>query len=76
MATKKVRAGSKYTFDPCLWDIADRRPYMPAKGTVVRVMKSPHGCPPANAMGHCYIETLAGEFLGLVSTGSLQPVGA
>ncbi len=31
------------------------------------------GCPRANTMGHCYVETLQGVFLGLVCTHSLQP---
>jgi hypothetical protein len=43
------------------------------RGDVVRVVNL-HGCPPANTMGHCHVETLAGEFAGLVFCNSLQRV--
>jgi hypothetical protein len=38
---------------------------------VVRVC-TPYGCPPPNTMGHCFVETLEGKFIGLVSTASLH----
>jgi hypothetical protein len=66
----KVRKGQVLVFKACGWDRFDRRDYTPADGTVVRVC-APYGCPPPNAMGHCYVETLEGKFLGLVCTGSL-----
>lgn len=67
----KVRKNSVYTFHANGWDAYDRRPNTPADGTQVRVC-TPHGCPPPNAMGHCFVETLEGKFIGLVSTGSLS----
>jgi hypothetical protein len=69
----KVRKGKTYIFRINGWDLFDRKPYMPENGTQVRVC-APHGCPPPNTMGHAYIETLDGRFLGLVSTASLQPI--
>ena len=33
---------------------------------------APYGCPPPNIMGHCFVETLQGEFIGLVQTTSLE----
>jgi hypothetical protein len=66
----KVRKGGIYVFKACGWDRFDRKDNTPADGTVVRVC-TPHGCPPPNAMGHCFVETLAGKFIGLVCTGSL-----
>lgn len=69
-----VRKGGIYVFHASLWDIADRRPYMPDEGTRVRVIH-PHGCPAPNTMGHCHIESLAGQFLGLVACASLHRKG-
>jgi hypothetical protein len=40
-------------------------------GDQVRVINLP-GAPKANTMGHCYIETIEGRFLGLVCTNSLH----
>jgi len=68
----KVRKGAVYLFEAAGFDCFDRRENTPANGTLVRVC-TPHGCPPPNTMGHCFVETLAGEFIGLVSTASLQP---
>lgn len=76
MTINRVRVGSVYEFDPCMWDVLDRREYTPAPGDKVRVRKSAHGCPPANTMGHCYVETLDGKFLGLVHCNSLRSLGA
>lgn len=67
----KVRKNGVYTFRAAGWDRFDRRANTPADGTKVRVC-TPHGCPPPNAMGHCFVETLAGEFIGLVATASLR----
>lgn len=69
----RVRVGTVYTWNPTLWDACDKRTKSILVGTKLRVIKL-HGCPPANTMGHCYVETLAGDFLGLVCTGSLQPL--
>lgn len=68
----KVRVGSRYVFDPCFLDHVDSRTKA-KKGDIVRVVNMP-GCPKANTFGHCYIETLDGEFLGMVSTNSLRKV--
>jgi hypothetical protein len=67
----KVRKGGVYTFRACGWDRFDRKQNTPADGTRVRVC-TPHGCPPPNTMGHCFVETLDGQFIGLVSTASLS----
>ena len=66
----KVRVGSKYVFNRAGWDIADPKVKI-ENGTVVKVGNM-RGCPPANTMGHCYVFTLSGEFLGMVSTASLS----
>lgn len=67
-----VRAGEVYVYDPVMWDVLDG-PTNAAKGQLVRVVNKP-GCPTANTMRHCHIETLDGVFLGLVHTNSLQKV--
>jgi hypothetical protein len=67
----KVRKGSVYVFEACLLDVADRRSNTPNNGTLVRVCH-PHGCPPPNTMNHAHVETLDGEFIGLVSCASLH----
>jgi hypothetical protein len=68
----KVRKGSVYRFEASFWDRYDRLRVTPADGTLVRVVH-PHGCPPPNTMGHAMVETLGGEFIGLVACASLQP---
>ena len=68
----KVRKGQICRFEANGWDRFDRRTNTPENGTLVRVC-TPHGCPPPNTMGHCFVETLEGKFIGLVSTGSLTP---
>jgi hypothetical protein len=78
MIAHRVRPGSRYKYVPVLWDVADP-PYGVTRGhlntgDIVRV-KNLHGCPPANTMGMCHIETLAGEFAGLVFCNSLQSRG-
>lgn len=67
----KVRKGSVYTFHAVGWDRFDRRSNTPAEGTKVRVC-APYGCPKPNVMGHCFVETMEGKFIGLVSTASLS----
>jgi hypothetical protein len=71
---ERVRVGSKYRFEPNMLDTVDA-PYgvragILHKGDIVRVINK-HGCPKVNTMGHCYIETMSGEFCGLVSVRSL-----
>ena len=67
----KVRKGGIYVFRAVGWDRFDRRENTPADDTKVRVC-TPHGCPKPNVMGHCFVETMEGEFIGLVSTASLS----
>lgn len=69
----KVRTGSKYKFIASFWDITDKQSYTPKNGTIVKVVQ-PHGCPKNNTFGMCYISDLAGKFLGMVATASLQPI--
>lgn len=73
--SNRVRAGAIYNYDPVLIDKID-----PPYGVQVGILESGHsvrvvnlpGCPKANTMGHCHIETVAtGDFLGLVCTNSL-----
>jgi hypothetical protein len=70
----RVRVNSKYVYAPVMIDVID--PPMGVLqglleiGHTVRVVNK-HGCPKANTMGHCYIESAHGVFLGLVSTSSL-----
>jgi hypothetical protein len=67
----KVRVNSIYTYRPVGWDIVSPAlQHLVQPGTRVRVVNM-RGCPPANTMGHCYIETLEGDFIGLVLTASL-----
>lgn len=77
MSTRRVRNGASYRYAPVGWDKYDppygARAGFLFHGDTVRV-KTPYGCPPANTMGHAHIETLAGEFAGLVCTNSLQPL--
>jgi hypothetical protein len=69
----KVRVGSLYAYNPVGMDIWDSRVTIPA-GTIVRVVNK-FGCPPANTMGHCYIEYPDNkEFIGMVCCNSLQHI--
>jgi hypothetical protein len=69
----KVRVGSLYAFQPVGLDLFDSRVNVPV-GTIVRVVNK-YGCPPANTMGHCYIEYPDDkEFIGLVMCASLEPI--
>lgn len=66
---KRVKPGSIYTYQPVgmdLWAPCSRL----EAGARVRVVNLP-GCPKANTMGHCHVETLSGEFGGLVLVASL-----
>jgi hypothetical protein len=68
----KIRKGSLYLLRPVGMDAHDDRvTYW--KDYIVRVIQ-PHGCPPNGTMGHCYVETRLGEFVGLVLCNSLQPL--
>ena len=65
----KVRVNSSYLFYANLLDF-EHRAHNGRQGVVINL----HGCPPANTMGHCYIqfgEAGSGERPLLVSTNSL-----
>ena len=66
----KVRKGQRVVYRPVGLDIYDARTNL-LPGQVVRVCH-PHGCPKPNTMGHCHVETLDGQFVGLVLVASLQ----
>ena len=74
MTARRVRAGKVYRFDPVGLDRCD-----PPVGVVSGILKSGDdvrvvnlpGCPRANTMGHCHIQTLDGRFAGLIHTNSL-----
>lgn len=69
--TRSKRTGRVYRFEPCGWDIFDRRPHTPERGALVRKCQ-PFGCPRNGTMGHCYVEDAeTGEFIGLVHKNSL-----
>lgn len=68
----KVRAGSTYRYEPVGMDMWDSKALVPA-GTIVKVVNLP-GCPKANTMGHCHIQTTDGKFAGLVLCNSLQKI--
>lgn len=68
----RVRKNSVYEFKPCGWDVVHpcHRGNL-KEGDHVRVIHSP-GCPPPNTMESAHVETLDGDFIGLVSTHSLS----
>ena len=71
MANRKVRVNSKYFYYPVMMDVIQPPYGNPKVGQQVRVINK-YGCPKANSMGMCYIESLDGVFLGMVCTNSLQ----
>ena len=71
MSYRRVRQGSSYVYDPVPLDRIDGKTGL-TRGDVV-VVKNQHGCPPANTMGHCYVEK-DGKFAGMVCTNSLVPL--
>jgi hypothetical protein len=70
----KVRKGATYVYRPCIMDACDPRTRAIPAGSLVRVCH-PFGCPRPNTMNHAHVETLAGEFIGLVCCGSLHRRG-
>jgi len=70
---RKVRVNSLYRYNPVLMDIITPPYKYIKKGEVVRVINK-YGCPKANTMGHCYVEDMKGDFLGLVCTNSLDNI--
>ena len=67
----KVRIGRLYVFRPAAFDRLYPHAGTPAIGAVVRAIKSPPGCPPFGNMGHCYVASPSGHFMGLVQLASL-----
>jgi len=67
-----VRVNATYRFEPVLIDICSpaHNTSLVKQGDIVRVINL-HGAPKANTMGHCYIQTLAGELIDMVCTNSL-----
>ena len=69
----KVRVGSKYKYNPVMMDILYPASINTLKlGDIVKVVNK-FGCPPANNMGHCYVEK-DGEFQGLIRCDSLEKI--
>ena len=66
----KVRVNSIYEFQPVPLDVYDSKVSGVKPGDKVRVINLP-GAPKANTMNHCYIETRAGDFCGMVCCNSL-----
>lgn len=66
----RVTAGRFYKYVPNNLDRVDPKTTL-QENDVVRVVNKT-GCPRANTMGHCHVEDKEGQFLGLVSTSSLE----
>jgi hypothetical protein len=64
----KVRVNSEYYYNPVGMDKWDSRTTL-KKGDKVKVVNL-RGCPPANTMGHCYVNH-NGKLAGLVLCNSL-----
>jgi hypothetical protein len=69
-----------YRFEPVGLDRFDRRPYHPARGSLVILTpkgdRNLIGCPPQGTMGHVFIsDAESGRFLGLVLRASLVRAG-
>lgn len=69
----KVTVGTKYRYNPVLFDRLDMGLQV-SPGEIVHVINLP-GAPKANVQGSCYVEDLAGNFIGLVKTNSLEKLG-
>jgi hypothetical protein len=68
----KVHVGSKYIFNPVMFDVLNP-PFNVKPGDTVKVINLP-GCPKANTMGMCYVADEAGKFGGMVMCNSLTKV--
>lgn len=60
-----------YTFKAAGADLWDRRSNTPNDGDKV-IKTQPAGCPRNGTMGHCFVATPEGKFIGLVCEGSLR----
>jgi len=67
-----MRKGTVCRYEPALLDRIDGRTGL-RSGDIVRVCQ-PYGCPKPGTMGHAHVETVDGEFIGLVQCASLIPV--
>lgn len=67
-----MRKGTVCRYEPALLDRIDARTSL-LEGAIVRVCH-PCGCPKPGTMGHAHVETLDGQFIGLVQCASLTPV--
>jgi hypothetical protein len=61
---------TEYVLEPVGLDAWDSRVRPFAGQRVVKVQ--PRGCPRNGTMGHCYVETVDGDFVGLVLVNSLR----
>ena len=66
----RVRVNTVYVYHPNLLDRVDGRTNLKS-GDRVRVVNL-YGCPKANTMGHCHVETLDRKIIGLVHCNSLH----
>jgi hypothetical protein len=66
----RVRVGGIYRYEPVGMDIWSPCNASLKSGALVKVINI-YGCPPANTMGHCYVENFIGTFQGLVLCNSL-----
>jgi hypothetical protein len=73
MTTRKVRVGSWYAFVPVMMDVINPPIGHPSENEILKVINK-FGCPKANVMGQCYVEDGYGNFMGMVSCNSLQPM--
>ena len=76
MAVHRVTVNKLYEYRPVGVDMIDP-PYgveigLLESGDIVRVINI-FGTPPVNTMNHCYIESINGDFLGMVCCNSLHP---
>jgi hypothetical protein len=72
MAPNRVRAGSRYRYDPVPLDTLDP-PYNLQAGDIVTVVNLP-GAPKANTMHHAHVLRADGTFGGLVHCNSLKRI--
>ncbi len=67
----RVKVGKMYRYEADGFDRFDPKTSLQT-GDVVQVVNQ-RGCPPANTMGHCFVNK-DGKFMGLVCCVSLAPV--
>ena len=74
LSSRRVRVNSRYIYIHVIMDVINihLRHAGLKNGDEVKVINL-HNCPPANAMGMCYVEK-AGTFIGMVCCNSLIPI--